>query len=111
VVKLTHISTQQSKEVDMTGLASTLVPLGSAWHHWGHGGPGWWIVAVVLFWTLVAVGIMLLLRGTDRWNIRSRPPEHESALHVLDRRFAEGQVSVDDYHTRRRILSQDSDAD
>jgi hypothetical protein len=41
------------KEIDVTALASTLVPLGSAWHNWGHGGSGWWIVAVVLFWAIL----------------------------------------------------------
>ncbi|MGZ4306667.1 MAG: SHOCT domain-containing protein [Solirubrobacteraceae bacterium] len=95
----------------MTGLAEALVPLGSTWHDWGHGGAGWWIVAVVLFWGLLVGGILLLLRGSGHWSRRSRPSERESALEVLERRFAEGQVSVEEYQNRRRILDPRADGD
>ncbi len=94
----------------MTGPVA-LVPLGSTWHHWGRGGVGWWLVAVVPFWVLLVGGIVLLLRGSDRWSPRDRPSKGESALEVLDRRFAEGQLSVEDYQTRRRILGAGSDGD
>jgi len=88
----------------MTHLASTPIPLGLAWDDWGHGGAGWWIVPVVLFWVLLVGGILFLLRGSGRWSRRTGPSERESALEVLERRFAEGQLSVEDYETRRRIL-------
>lgn len=93
----------------MTGLGVALLPLGSAWHHWGHGGAGWWIVAVALFWILLAGAILLVFRGLGRWNALTHYTERESALEVLERRFAEGQLSVEDYQTRRRILDPDGD--
>jgi uncharacterized membrane protein len=101
------------KEVDMTHLAVSPVPFGSAWHGWGHGRGGWWITTVILFSVLVLGAILLLLRSSGRWRARSRslPSERESALEVLERRFAEGQLSVEDYQTRRRILDPDSDDD
>jgi uncharacterized membrane protein len=95
----------------MTGLAVTLVPFGGTWHDWGHGGPEWWFVFVVLFWILVVGGILLVFRGSRRWTTHSVPAQRESALEVLERRFAEGQLTAEDYQTRRRILSGNSDDD
>ena len=88
----------------MTGIASISVFLASAWHDWGRGGPGWWIVAALLFWVLLAGGILLVLRGLGRGYARTHASERESALEVLERRFAEGQLSVEDYQARRQIL-------
>jgi putative membrane protein len=95
----------------MTSLAVGLIPLGTAWHDWGHGGAGWWIVAMVLFWGLLVGGLLLLFRGPGRGNGRIHRLQRESALEVLERRFAEGQLSVEDYQARRRILDPESDGD
>jgi putative membrane protein len=73
---------------------------------WMHGGWGWgWMtlmmVVMVLFWAAVIFGIVWLIRtAVDR-----RPePRSESAIEVLERRFAEGAISVEDYHARREVL-------
>ena len=89
----------------MTHLAALFVPFGSAWHH---GGAGWWIAGVILFCVLLAGGIALLLRSLVRRSGRECPPHGESALEVLDRRFAEGQLSVEEYQSRRQILAPES---
>lgn len=74
---------------------------------WMHGGWGWgWMtlmmIVMVLFWAAVIFGIVWLVRSaTDR-----RPePRTESPLDVLDRRFAEGEISEEDYRARRQVLS------
>jgi uncharacterized membrane protein len=54
-----------------------------------------------VFWLAVILGLVWLVRdGVDR---RQRPPK-ETALTILDRRFAEGAVSLDDYYERRAVL-------
>jgi putative membrane protein len=69
-------------------------------------GDGWWIVmmiGMVLFWVLVAVGIVWLVRnlqgGTGSLG-RGEP----TPLAVLDRRLAEGAISVEEYEQRRQVL-------
>src|SRR5512133_1336151 len=71
-----------------------------------HGGWGWgWMILMmipmVLFWGAVIFGIVWLVR-----NVADRRPEPrtESPIDVLDRRFAEGAISVEDYHARREVL-------
>jgi putative membrane protein len=68
-------------------------------------GTGWMIVmmlGMVLFWGLVIVGIVWLLREAIG---RSHRGEDADPLAILDRRLAEGQISVEEYEQRRKILN------
>jgi uncharacterized membrane protein len=60
------------------------------------------MIGMALFWVALIVGVIWLIRDAgDR-----RPRAHEeSALEILDRRFAEGAFSVDEYHQRRNVLT------
>jgi len=71
-------------------------------------GDGWWILMVlgmVLFWGLVVAGIVWVVRELGG----SRRPAADAAdpLALLDRRFAEGTISTDEYRERRAILEGD----
>ena len=60
------------------------------------------MIGMGLFWVAVILGVIWLVRdGVER---RQRPPE-EAALTILDRRFAEGALSLDDHHQRKDILT------
>jgi putative membrane protein len=78
-----------------------LIPLAS-----GDGdGPGWWIVFVPLFWVLVIAGLVVLVRsrgGGPPWAGRGR----ETAIEVLERRYAEGELSLEQYRERRGVLEE-----
>lgn len=63
---------------------------------------GWWI-AMVLFWALVIVGLVWLVRGWAR--DRSAEGRDDAPRDVLDRRLAEGEVSVEEYEERRKALT------
>jgi putative membrane protein len=70
-----------------------------------HMGDGWWVVMVLgmaLFWGLVILGGIWLTRELVAGRGRGREPD---ALELLDRRFAEGAISPEDYRERRRILT------
>jgi putative membrane protein len=74
---------------------------------WHHDGPGWWIVFPVLFWVIVIAGLVLLVRSRGGWG----PPRivgapRETALEVLDRRYAQGEIDVDEYRQRRSVLAE-----
>jgi putative membrane protein len=91
-------------------IASTLL-LADMWDTNGHMGGGWWVVMMlwmVVFWGAVIFGIVWLVRSASSQS-GSRSQE-STPLEILDRRFAEGAISVDDYHERRRMLTGSPDA-
>ena len=67
-------------------------------------------MAIVIFAILVAV-IWLVAnstrnRGPDRGSSTEGPEgaRAESAVAILERRLAEGEISIEDYENRRRVL-------
>jgi putative membrane protein len=81
-----------------------LLPLADVWGmHDGDVGVGWMIVmalGMVLFWGLVIVAVVWLLReaighGRDRTG---------DPLAILDRRLAAGELSVEEYEQRKKTL-------
>jgi putative membrane protein len=70
----------------------------------GFGG-GWWILSGPLFWLLIIVGIVLLARGRG-----GDPPwargGRETGIDVLERRFAEGELTLEEYRERRSVLEE-----
>lgn len=70
-----------------------------------HMDGGWWVVmaiGMVLFWGLVILGIVWLVRELAGHGPRLR--RKPDALEMLDRRLAEGTISPEDYRERREIL-------
>ena len=79
--------------------------LADMWDTNGHMGGGWWIVMMLwmlIFWAAVIVGIVWLARGaSDSW----RTARRETPREVLDRRFAEGAISEEEYLDRREVIA------
>jgi putative membrane protein len=73
--------------------------------HDGDVGTGWMIVmmlGMILFWGLVVLGIVWLLReGFGRERHGSGP----DPLAILDRRLAEGELTVSEYEERKKSLA------
>jgi putative membrane protein len=80
-----------------------------------HDGPGWWIVFAPLGWFLVIAGLIVLFRFVffrrgwwgPRWAGGPRPESRLSASEILERRFAEGELSADEYRERRSVLTEE----
>ena len=72
---------------------------GSAWNgfHWG------WIIPVVMM-----ILCFVMMRGHGGcWRGRSRSPNAaESAREILDRRYALGEISKEEYQEKKREISQ-----
>jgi putative membrane protein len=67
---------------------------------------GWWIPAGPLLWLLLIAGVVfLVVRGRSE-----RPPwtggARETGIEVLERRFAEGELSLEQYRERRSVLEE-----
>jgi putative membrane protein len=84
------------------------IPLADTWMHggWGWGWMTLMMVVMVLFWGAVIFGIFWLIRGSVRgeWWRSEMPFNKESPVEILDRRFAEGAVTAEDYQARREVL-------
>lgn len=78
--------------------------------HMGDWGAGWWILMaflMVAFWGLVIVGIVWLVRSLG-WGQHDH--RGASAIELLDRRLAGGEISPDEYRERRAVLRGEPDA-
>ena len=84
------------------------IPLADTWMHggWGWGWMSLMMVGMVLFWGAIIFGVVWLIRGVARNG--STPAERlasrESPVQILERRFAEGEITEDDYRARREVL-------
>lgn len=68
---------------------------------------GWWIVmalGMILFWGLVILGVVWLVRELARPRDEHRGTAEPDALGILDRRLAAGEISPDEYRERRAVL-------
>ena len=65
---------------------------------------GWWLLPGPLFWLLLIVGIVFLVSRSGRpsWTGGGT----ETAIDVLERRFAEGELSPEQYRERRSTLEE-----
>jgi putative membrane protein len=65
------------------------------------------MIVMVLFWGAILLGIAWFVWGGGARGGRAPdegPVPKESALEILERRFAEGAISVEDYRERRQVL-------
>jgi putative membrane protein len=86
-------------------------------HHWDGGwGVGNWLLmgfGMLLFWALVVAGIVWLVHYTSTRPVtgghgvpldKPTGPVRPSARDILDERYARGEISDDEYRTRRDTL-------
>jgi uncharacterized membrane protein len=90
------------------------IPMADTWGMHGDLSGGWWIpmmVMMVLFSGAVIIGAGWLMRGSVAcwpWMRRRTETPTETPTDVLDRRLAHGDISVEDYQARRRVLADDA---
>lgn len=88
-------------------LAQT-IPLADGWGmHDGSGG--WWILGAAVMMLFMGGMMWMMMRGMGGSSPgSSSPPERpaikESPVEILARRFAEGEISPEDYRARREML-------
>ena len=76
---------------------------------WWGGTDGWgWGMAIIhsaLWWVLLIVGTILLLRVLRR-DPQPGAPAVETALDILKKRYARGEIDKDEFEERRRVLGE-----
>ena len=87
-----------------------IIPLADTWGMHGDVGWGWMtlmMAVMVLFWGAVIFGIVWLIRSVARGGPGSSGEtlaSRESPVQTLERRFAEGALTLEDYRARREVL-------
>jgi putative membrane protein len=88
----------------VTGLTAAIL-FADGFDMHGDFGSGWWVVMLVgmlIFWGLAIAGAVWLARELMRGRVTGGS---ETPLGLLDRRFAAGEVSVEEYRERRAVLT------
>jgi putative membrane protein len=79
------------------------------WHsHWGWGGMLAGGLGMILFWAVIILLIVLVVRGLSGGRIVERgvpAAGPNSALQILQERFARGEIDKDEYEERRKVLA------
>jgi putative membrane protein len=87
--------------------------IADTWVMHGDVGAGWMalmMVVMVLFWAAIIFGVIWLVRNTVREGSTAAqtPVSKESPVEILERRFAQGAMTPEDYRTRRQVLENGS---
>lgn len=73
----------------------------------GWGGMGW---GMLLFWALLVVAVVVLVRWLTATGSSSPDPPHNapgpSALDILAQRYARGEIDRDEFEQKRRDLER-----
>src|SRR4030043_1844314 len=86
--------------------------LTGGWQGYGHGmmgpgmmgGYGWgWFMPIIMivFWGLVIWGIVALVRGVTSPGSSGASNQVDSALEILKRRYARGEITKQEYEERK----------
>jgi putative membrane protein len=71
---------------------------------WGEGwGWGFGMLSMVGLWILVIVGLVLVVKWVGSASDRSGPVR-ESALEVLKKRYAKGEIGREEFDQKKRDL-------
>jgi putative membrane protein len=65
------------------------------WHDMDGWSWMWMVITMALFWGVLIIGLVALLRTRDRQN--PRPP---TAQETLDDRLARGEITIEEYEQR-----------
>ncbi|MBE0428165.1 MAG: SHOCT domain-containing protein [Nitrospirae bacterium] len=74
---------------------------------WGYGMAWLWTIIIIAFWVTVIVGIIFLIRWLAlSTKQRGEVKSEDSALEILKKRYARGEINKEEYEERRRNLER-----
>jgi putative membrane protein len=83
--------------------------------NWGTMGPGmmggfgfWWLMPIfmIIFWGLIIWGIVALIRGPTSAGSPGSAKQADSALEILKRRYARGEINKQEYDEKKKDLTE-----
>jgi len=76
---------------------------GGSDYGWGWG-MGFGMISVVLFWVLVILGIVILVKWVAGGPSGAGQPPVKTALDILKERYARGEIGRDEFEQKKRDL-------
>lgn len=70
----------------------------------GSWGMGFGAIFMILFWGLVIVGIVALLRGA--FGHPASTPRAQTPLEIIETRYARGEIKQQEFEEKKRALTQ-----
>lgn len=70
---------------------------------WGWMMGGW--IMMLVFWAVVIIGIVALVRYVSDRGGTARPEKSEAALDILRRRYAAGEITKEQFDEMRRNVA------
>lgn len=80
---------------------------------WGMGGGWFGFILMILFWAAIIAAAVALIRWLVKSGDSSRPGERvqaqpgDSALDILRKRYARGEIDSEEFQQRKRALTED----
>lgn len=65
-------------------------------------GGGW---MMIIWWLLIVIAVVALIKWMPSLDRSYRETDHDSALDVLRRRYANGEISREEFEERKKVLS------
>ena len=85
------------------------VPLADSWGM--HGNSGWWLLAAIPMMLFMGAMMWMMMRGMMGGGSSPDSParsntsvSRETPMEILERRFAEGEISIEEYREHREAL-------
>ncbi len=78
------------------------------WPYGYGGGWGWMIggwIMIVVFWGLVIVGIVALVRTLSDRGAAAQPKEHDTPIEILRRRYVAGELTKEQFEEMKRDVA------
>ena len=79
--------------------------------NWGMHGSGWWLLAAIPMMLFMGAMMWMMMRGMmgggsspDSSARSDTSVSGETPMEILERRFAEGEISIEEYRARREAL-------
>lgn len=72
--------------------------------HWMYMNDGGWIMMIV-WWILLVIAVVFLIKWMND-NSGGSKGETESSLELLKRRFANSEISREEFEERKKVLEQ-----
>ena len=75
------------------------------WGDYGWGwGMGFGMISMVLFWVLVILGIVILVKWIAGGSPGASQPPVKTALDILKERYARGEIDKQEFEEKKRDL-------